>query len=140
MVKAFHRLNGYSFTLEVEDAYCRFETGIAEDEAFTSIGEEETKRFEELTKLKALPHLDFLIHAAYWRLLENGKTRPLWGDLHRVRIVFVEEGSAEIQICHLRGTRRIPLDDLVSLLIESLQREIDKAKLTSLEIKEVKGH
>ena len=140
LVKAFHRLNGYIFTLEIEDAYCRIEAGIAEGGSFISIGQEEVARFEQQARFKILPYMDFLVHAAYWRVLDDGKARPLWGDLQRVRVVFVEEGSAELQICHLKGTRRIPLNDLIMLILQHLEKEVDKAKLAPIEVKEVRGH
>jgi hypothetical protein len=137
LAEAFINLNRLSFQLPYEEASCTLEVGVADGKDFTFLWEDETKRLRKTLKERKLPRLDFIVYANYRRGL--GRARSLWGDLQRIRIVFPEEYTAEIQVFHLRGTRRLPLDDLLSRIIEQIRLEADKHGLPPPQISALRG-
>jgi hypothetical protein len=75
--------------------------------------------------------LDFFFIVRYHIVKDNGKKVPLKFDYHLLRLVFQESGM-EIQICHEKGTQRVPMDDLTYFLIERINVGISQKKLMPL--------
>ncbi|RLI15409.1 MAG: hypothetical protein DRO43_01240 [Candidatus Hecatellales archaeon] len=135
--EAFISLNKASFQLPYEEVVCTLEVGVADGKDFTFLGEEEARKLRKTLKERRLPRLDFIVYANYRRSLEGA--RSLWGDLQRVRIVFPEENTAEIQVFHFKGTRRLPLDELLSRIIEQVRLEADRRSLPPPQISVLRG-
>jgi len=136
LAEAFIRLNGLSFQLPYEEASCTLEVGVAEGRDFSYLSEEEAERLRKTLRGRRLPHLDFVIYANYRR---GGRARSLWGDLQRVRIVFPESYTAEIQVFHLKGTRRLPLDELLTKIVEQVRLEADRLGLPPPQLSTLRG-
>ena len=136
LAEAFIRLNGLSFQLPYEEAHCTLEVGVAEGGDFTFLNGEEAGKLRKTLKERKLPHLDFIIYANYKR---GERGRSLWGDLQRVRIVFPESYTAEIQVFHLKGTRRLPLDELLTRIVEQVRLEADKLGLPPPQLSTLRG-
>ncbi len=136
LAEAFASLNQLSFQLPFEDVQCLLEVGVAEGEDFIYLGEAELERLKKTLRGRVLPRLDFIIYANY-RRSEGG--RSLWGDLQRVRIIFPEENIAEIQVSHVKGTRRFPLNELLKQILSRIEVEAGKQSLPPPQTLTVKG-
>jgi hypothetical protein len=91
-----------------------FEFGLAEDNSFTFIDEEETKKALEAIKNANLQTIDLFCSIRYYKK-SNEKNSPLKFDYYFVRIAFAA-GKMELQISHERGPRYISPEDLSSLI------------------------
>lgn len=136
LAEAFIRLNRLSFQLPYEEVFCTLEVGVAEGRDFTFLGEEEERRLRKTLRERRLPYLDFIVYANYRR---RSGGRSLWGDLQRVRIIFPEENMAEIQVFHVKGTRRLPLDELLGRIVEQVRGEADRRSLPPPQLSTLRG-
>ena len=101
-----------------------FELGIAEEDTFNFIDKEELDRLEKsLEEGETLRILDFFCATRYHTITQNGKTKPLKFDYALLRFTF-QRRTMELFVAHERGTQRIPLEDLVTFLINRINREL----------------
>ena len=135
-VKALIGLNGYTFTLQPEEVTCKFEVGVAEGEDFVYLGEDEASRLLRAARRGRFNRMDFIVYAYYRR---EGGRRGLWGDLYRVSIVLGGEGLAELQASHVKGTKRIALDELLGKIVELLKVAAGRRGLPPVEVREARG-
>ena|GEM_PF-6860165 len=133
---AFIKLNGYTFNIPLEEVKCTLEVGVAENGDFIFLGREEAVRLQAALDRRPPPRLDFIVYANYRRA---GSRRSLWGDLHRVRFLLLEEGLAEIQVYHVKGTRRLSLEELLNLIFSRLEQEAERLRLPPPGLQELKG-
>ena len=110
-----------------------FELGVAEDFDFNFLDEKELDRFQSSIIEKKLPTLDFFFVVRYHVVNDNGKRVPLKFDYHMLRFMF-QENSIELRICHERGPQRVPLEDLVTLIVERINEELSQRQLKSLNL------
>ena len=133
LVEALFRLNSETPGLEevaepsVPNCKVIFEFGVAEDNDFNYLDDEERKRL--LTALKKNPFqvLDFLCVIRYRRMIGEKKSRMRF-DYYMLRFMF-GESLLEVQVSHEKGTRYISPDDLVNLVVNRVNGIFSKKVL-----------
>ncbi len=133
IVKALRQLNQETLDLaaltKASPANCQlnFEFGIADQFAFNFLDDEELERFLRMhdDSQGETQVLDFLCAARYSRVTDEGKRIPLRFDYTLLRFVFYER-NMETFIAHERGSRRIPLEDLIVFLTDRIGTELKR--------------
>ena len=110
-----------------------FEVGVAEDVEFNYLDEEELDRFQKSIVEKELPMLDVFCVIRYHMVEGRRKRVPLKFDYHMLRFMF-QENSMELQICHERGTQRVPLEDLITFMTKRINEELSQKRLKPLNL------
>jgi hypothetical protein len=110
-----------------------FEVGVADGLNFHYIDEETyTDLIKPLKTRKSFPVLDTLIIVLY-HYTKNGKQIPLNFDHHLIRFTF-KKGELNAYIFHMKGIRRMPLDDLLHQLIDRIKEKMTKNQLKTFNI------
>ncbi len=135
---ALHNLNQVcglrAVTLNLpQECEVSFEIGVAEDSDFNFLDEKEVDRFQTRIVEKELQILDFFFVVRYHVVNDNEKRVPLKFDYHILRFMF-QESSIQLLICHERGTQRVPLEDLVTLIVKRINEELSQRQLKSLNL------
>ncbi len=96
---------------------CRvlFEFGLAENESFNFLDDEETKRATNALKKQPFQVLDFFVAVRYHKEASAGKA-PLKFDYYMVRLDFTGTEQMDLKIFHERGPRYVSPDDLSNFL------------------------
>jgi len=129
LIRLFYRINQGEEVLEVPELTSHgiqlvSDIGIADALAFNFIDEEEKNRWLNLMKKKAFETLDFIWIVRYY-VSKKGKNTPLKFDYYMLRFLFRSE-TMELRIHHERGTRRLPIEDLIKLIGEKINKELKK--------------
>ncbi|MCW4024278.1 MAG: hypothetical protein NWF01_04490 [Candidatus Bathyarchaeota archaeon] len=126
LVQKFCELNKQSFCFEevanptVPNSTLIFEFGLAENDGFNFLSEEETKK--ALTALKdSLRTMDFFCSIRYYKK-NKGKRTPLKFDYYMMRLLF-SKGEVEFNLFHERGLRYISPEDLVLFVVDKLNED-----------------
>jgi hypothetical protein len=137
ILRTLHRLNLESFDLGAVTPYLKqncvvsFEFGVADGFNFNFLNQDELTRCLKTVDENELLTLDFFFAIRYHIVKDDHKRVPLKFDYHLLRLVF-QEGGMEIQICHEKGTQRVPMDDLTIFLIERINVALSQKKLMPL--------
>jgi hypothetical protein len=147
VAEALHDLNGYK-TAQILSVASRsgrysgeitFEVGVADDLYFNYLDDETHTHF--LTRLKsrrALQALDVLIIVLY-HYYKTGKRIPLNFDHNIIRFTF-KKGELNVYLFHVKGIRRMPLDDLLNLVITRIKEKMTKNRLKTFKINYVRTY
>jgi hypothetical protein len=108
----------------LRDCTITLEAGVAESRSFSFIDKEEERKLHNALKKKPFRVLDFFFAARYHRTNE-GKKSPLRFDYFLVRTIFTEN-SLEMRAFHERGPRYTTPEDLVTFLVERINRATEK--------------
>ena len=133
LVEALYRLNSETLGLEEVAApsipSCKviFEFGVAEDNDFNYLDDEERKRLLGALKKKPFQIMDFLCVIRYRRTIAEKKTRMRF-DYYMLRLMF-GESLVEVHVSHEKGTRHISPDDLVKLVVNWINGAFSKKVL-----------
>ena len=133
LVEVLHRLNGETLRLEevAEPSIpsCKFnlEFGVAEDNGFNFLDDEERKRLLAELRKKPFQVLDFLCVIRYQRKTGEVKMRMRF-DYYMLRFMF-GESLLEVHVSHEKGTRHVSPDDLVRLIVNRLNGAFSKKVL-----------
>jgi len=115
-----------------------FELGIAEEDTFNFIDKEELDRLKRnLEEAETLRILDFFCATRYYTTTQNGKTKPLKFDYTLLRFTF-QRRTMELFVAHERGTQRIPLEDLVTFIINRINEELIQRGFKTLIVKHMR--
>ena len=110
-----------------------FEVGVADGLNFHYIDEETyTEIIKPLKARKSFPVLDVIIIVLYHHT-KNGKTIPLNFDHHLLRFTF-SPGKFTTGLFHMKGIRRIPLDDLLHQVINRVKRKMVENRLKTFKL------
>ena len=110
-----------------------FEVGVADDLYFYYLDNETyTKLVMPLKSKKFFQVLDVLIVVLY-HYFKNGKRIPLNFDHNIIRFTF-KKGELDLYVFHVRGIRRMPLDDLLNLMIGRIKGKMTKNRLKTFKI------
>ena len=115
------------YNIEVE-----LELGIADGLTFNYIDREISKDCQERIRRKAFPTLDFLCVVRYYNVAVKSRN-ALRFDYHMLRFTFSEK-EVELRVYHERGTRRLPIDELVNFIVEKIGKELTRKKLSPLKM------
>jgi len=96
--------------------------GIADTLTFNFIDEEEKGRWLSLMEKRIFEILDFILIARYY-VSEEGKRKSLKFDYYMLRFIF-KSGIMELRVHHEKGTRRLPLEDLIRLIGEKINQKL----------------
>ena len=133
LVEVLYRLNGETPSLEevAEPSIpgCRviFEFGVAEDNDFNFLDDEERKKLLTAIKKKPFQVMDFLCVIRY-RIMKEEKKRRMRFDYYMLRWMF-GESLVEVHVSHEKGTRHISPDDLVDLVVSRVNGAFSKKVL-----------
>ncbi len=121
LVQTLHDVNRRSFSFEevshptLHDCTVIFEFGLAENESFNYLDNEETKRVLDALKKKAFEVLDFFLAVRYYKRATVGKT-PLRFDYYMLRFAFTAADLVELRIFHERGPRYVSPEDVANFV------------------------
>lgn len=111
-----------------------FEVGVAEGIFFDRLNNEMVKRlFKPISPTRRYPLLDFLIIVTY-HYLHHGKRIALNFDYHHLRLIF-NNRRLEVRLFHSKGTKRLPLDELLKRIFNKIRERMWQSSLGGLTIK-----
>lgn len=137
LVQVLHNINRRKFSFEeityptVPDCIIIFEAGLADAENFNYIDEEETRRVITALKKATFQTMDFFCAIRYYKGNEENKT-PLKFDYYLLRVVFARN-SLEMQVFHERGPRYISPEDIVTFLVNEVNKNSSRKTLKRIE-------
>ena len=132
LVNTLKKTNAKTFSLDaltdpsVENCSVTFEFGIAEDNDFSFLNEEESERARRIIRTEPLQILDVVCAIRYHRCVE-GKKVPLKFDYYMVRFRFDE--YRVIQVFHERGPGYLSPKDVINFLLTELNSSSQKKLL-----------
>lgn len=144
-IRAFHDLNSYqedrllsgSEPGQTHHGKLGFEVGVAEDLYFNYLDEEEVQRVSKhLSSRRRYRFLDFLLIVTY-RYTRKRKQVALNFDYHYLRFTF-SGGGFEVLLYHSKGTRRMPLNELLIRLFNTINNRMKRLSLGTLTVEDVR--
>ena len=136
LIQLLHELNKKTLRLEdvgtpsMTDCDTVLELGIAEDNGFNYLNEEETIKALKIIQKTPLQILDFLCAIRYYRIA--GETRkPLKFDYYMMRFTFNPK-FLELQLFHERGPMHILPEELVDFVIKKINEAFRRRVLKPL--------
>jgi hypothetical protein len=135
LVQVLEKINRKTFSFEevshptIPNCKIIFETGLAEAKDFNYIDEVEKIRFLKALKKETFNLLDFFISIRYYRIKEK-KSAPLNFDYYQIRISF-DKKTIEAKVFHERGPRYISPEDLITFIINDLNKNSTKKIIKS---------
>ncbi len=138
LVQVLHAVNRRPFSFEevsnptLPQCTIIFEFGLAENEGFNFLDEQETKRVLDALKKQVFQLLDFFLAIRYYKETPAGKT-PLKFDYYMARFTFNEADSVDLKIFHERGPRYISPEDVVNFLEKQVNRSSARKVLKKIE-------
>lgn len=133
IIQALHEINGETFTFEevakptIPKCTIMFEFGIADGDGFNYLDSEETNRVLEFIRKRPLQLVDFLCIVKYYKDRGERKT-PLKFDYYMIRIIFGEK-LMETNVFHEKGLRHIFPEDIISLIVERVNKSFSRSVL-----------
>lgn len=141
IVESLHDLNGHTIPQILSVASgsgthhgeVTFEVGVANGVAFQFFDEETlTELMRPLKTRKPFQVLDVIIIVCYY-YPKNGKKVPLNFDHHLLRFTF-SQGELNTYLFHMKGIRRMPLDDLLHQVIDRIKRKMSENRLKTFKL------
>ncbi len=120
LIQLLHDVNRKELSFEqvayptIPEGIVIFEFGLAENENFSFIDEEELQKTLKVLGKNRLGLLDFFCVIRYYKCKEN-KKKSLKFDYYLLRTIF-GKGTLEVHVFHERGPRYISPQDLVDFL------------------------
>ncbi|XHH08035.1 MAG: hypothetical protein ACFCUE_10720 [Candidatus Bathyarchaeia archaeon] len=137
LIEALKDLNRKPFRFEeisiptIPNCEVIFEFGIAEEDGFNFLDEQETERALNALKKIQAASLDFFCAIRYYRI-SGQKKSALKFDYYMFKASFVAK-KVEFQVFHKQGPRYVSPEELVTILIESMNKGSTKRALTKNE-------
>jgi len=118
------------------DGEVTFEVGIADGAYFDYLDKDAMQKAYNLKPGGEHAILDFLVIVAY-RYLRDGKKISLNFDHYILRFSFYNR-EAEASLFHSKGTRRMPLDEFMAIVIRRITKEIGHMNLKPVKLESLK--
>jgi hypothetical protein len=137
LIQVLSEINRKTFSFEeiahpsVPECTIIFEIGIADENSFNYIDEEETKRVLNALKKEPFQVMDLFCAVRYYRVKTEKKT-PLKFDYYMMRAVF-GKNAVEVRVFHERGPRYISPEDIVTFLAKKINKTSTKKILKKVE-------
>ena len=131
LIQVLHEINRGTFSFEeiayptVPECTIIFEAGLAESKSFNYIDKEETRRVLRALRKTPFQTMDFFCAVRYYKGVAKA---PLKFDYYLVRAVF-GKNSMEIQVFHERGPRYISPEDLITFLVNEVNKTSSRRTL-----------
>ena len=145
IIKTLYDLNGHKDAYSVSvaghdgtyDGEVAFEVGVANGLFFDYLNAEILKELcSPLESGKEYSILDFLVIVTYHYSREK-KRIPLIFDHHILRFSF-NDGEVEVTLFHSKGTRRMPLDEFLNVIISRIKVETKSAGLRPINVERMR--
>ena len=109
-----------------------FKFGVGNKEGFDILDNKEAERVVRRIEEKGtFDTLDLVFHLHY--SVDDGKKHKVHQDQYLARLTF-QPGRVELLLHHLKGVRRIAPDELVHILLSSINHELGRNKYSELEL------
>jgi hypothetical protein len=124
LIQLLHELNKTTLRLEdvgtpsMTDSVALFEFGVAEDNGFNYLNDEETAKALKIIQRTPPRILDFLCAVRYYRILDEIR-KPLKFDYYMLRFTFNPK-FLELQLFHERGPMHILPEEFVEFIIKKI--------------------
>lgn len=114
-----------------------FEIGVADDIFFNYLDDETVQRLcKLLNPRRNYRLLDFLIIVTY-HYTQQKKRIALNFDHFHLRLIFTKR-RMEGRLFHNKGTRRIPIDEMLNRIFDQIRKSMIRSSLGSLTVKRMK--
>ena len=139
LIQVLRDVNRRKFSFEevscptVPECTIIFEAGLADAGSFNYIDEEETRKVLTALRKAAFQTMDFFCAVRYYKSTAENK-KPLKFDYYMLRIVF-GRNSLEIQVFHERGPRYISPRDILTFLVNEVNKTSSRKTLKRVEAK-----
>jgi len=136
LIQMLHGLNKTTLRLEdvgepsITDSVALFEFGIAEDNGFNYLNDEETAKALKIIQRTPPRILDFLCAVRYYRII-NEIRKPLKFDYYMLRFTF-NPRFLELQLFHERGPMHILPEELVDFIVKKINEVFRRRVLKPL--------
>jgi hypothetical protein len=133
LIQMLYEINRGEFTFEevahptIPGCTIIFEFGLADADSFNYIDEEEVKKAMNLIANRSLESMDFFCVIRYYKG-EGEKKRALKFDYYLIRTVYNRD-IFEIQVCHRKGLRYVPPEDLTLFVFNKLNEASNRKVL-----------
>jgi hypothetical protein len=108
-----------------------FEVGVADRLIFHPLDETLVETLSLFAFQGSLPmNLDFLFVVTY-HYYRGAERNPLHFDYHQLRFSF-NRNEFELRVFHSKGTRRMPLDELLHYILDAVNDELAKQSMKRL--------
>lgn len=121
LTQTLHALNAQTYSLEkiadpsIPECTVSFEFGIAQEDGFNYLDDDETHGVLKTISHKPLQVMDFLCVARYHRQ-QGEKRTPLRFDYSLIRFAF-RKGLMDVHVFHERGPRHTSPEDIPNLIV-----------------------
>lgn len=142
VTKALYALNQQTIDISTiseagpTDCTVNFEFGVAHEDTFNFLDEEELQTLQGTLREQTLPVIDVYFVVRYSAGQPDGKRRSLKFDYGMLRFAFSRE-NMELFVYHERGTQRIPLDNWASFLKDQINLQLNAERKKTLTLKSV---
>ncbi len=136
LIQLFRDLNKETLRLKdvgtpsLRDWNTFFELGIAEDNGFSYLDDEESTKALKIIQRTPLRILDFLCAVRYYRIVGE-RRKPLKFDYYMLRFTFNPK-FLELQLFHERGPMHILPEEFVDFMIKKINQAFHRRVLRSL--------
>ena len=130
LIQILEKINHKTYSFEeityptVPNCKIIFEVGLAEAKTFNYIDKEEKDKFLKALKKESFNLLDLFFSIRYYRIAQK-KSTPLNFDYYIIRIIF-ENKTIEVKVFHERGPRYISPEEIVTFIINELNKNSPK--------------
>jgi hypothetical protein len=144
ILHSLHRFNSGTARLDNIAAHLSptcavgFEFGIAEEMVFNYLDEEELQRAKAFLAQGEFSTLDFFCTLSYHAVNDGGKHVALKFDYHLIRFTF-RARTVELHVHHERGMQRVPIEELITFIANSINEELTQRRLGRLTVKHLRA-
>ena len=138
LIQVVHNINRRTFSFEevacptVPECTIIFEVGLAEAKSFNYVDEEEKKKVLNALRKTPFQTMDFFCAVRYYKgTIEDNK--PLKFDYYLMRLIFGKK-NLEIQVFHERGPRYISPEDIITFLVNEVNKTSSRRTLKRIEV------
>jgi len=138
LVEAFYKLNKDTFSLEevatpsVPQCKVIFEFGVAENDDFNYLDDEERDRLLKAIRKKPFSTMDFVCVIRYYRL-RNGTRTPLRFDYYMLRFAFRRK-TGRMRVFHEKGLMYVSPKDLPWFIVDKINAQFSRRVLKAREV------
>lgn len=136
LIQTLYKINNESFTLEevttpsLPQCTVVFEFGIAENNGFNYLSEEESDKVLKAVQKKPLQVMDFFCALRYYKKQKEKKT-ALKFDYYIIRFAFNKD-LMEIRVFHERGHRYVAPEEIAHFVTNKVNETFSKKVLKAL--------
>jgi hypothetical protein len=138
LIQVVHNINRRTFSFEevacptVPECTIIFEAGLAEAKSFNYVDEEEKQKVLSALRKTPFQTMDFFCAVRYYKGTAEDKA-PLKFDYYMMRLIF-GKNNLEIQVFHERGPRYISPEDVITFVVNEVNKTSSRRTLKRTEV------